>query len=290
MTKISNQEKLNDNISNIDILKESLKNEWYNINHPELTFWTINNSNEEILYTLYRWDSIYYKIENWEAKTMIVTKWFLEWGTAEEFLSYTNNQFIWNELYNRNDIVNWKVKDWAKVIKKDTYEFYKTLIDALFYKSANYRSEYIKRAETWNWREFTNEDIDRFINWRWFKIKEFLYLKQEWLVNDELYNKYLPQVIDNLLEQCADTRYDAFKWEKKMYSVDVQWDKLVAVENAAQDVNEEEIKYYFNKWLISAEVAKKALEIISTRNKRDEEKELIEKNIKDNIGKVKNSI
>jgi len=289
MSNLNNQEVLKENISNIDILKKSLSEEWYNINHPDLYFWEIDKK-ENILYTNYNWDFIYYKVENNKVETLIVVKWFLKSLTAKEFISYTDYELIWNNLYKKEDIVNWNLKEWAIPLKKDSYEFYKAITDAEFYQSANYRSEYIRRAKNWTWREFTDKDLDRFINWRQFKLKEFLYLKQEWLINNELYNKYLPQVVDNLLEQCADTRYDVFKWEKQMYSVEIQWNKLVAVEDAAQDINEEEIKYYFDNWFISAEIARKALDIIVIRKKRDKEKESIKKSVKNDLDRNKENV
>lgn len=260
-------------LSNLDILKQDMINEWISISDKD--FWEFSINWKVIVFAIKNDNPSYCIIENWIVKWLLNQKWLDKYWKINEYISYTDYVRIWKYFYNKQDIINWRPKDWVEKINPKSEEYYYMLSDISFYDNAFYRSEIIKRAENWKWWEFIEKYIDDYVNWRNIKLKEFLYLKQEWLINDDLYSKYLPQVIDNLLEQCADTRYDVFKWEKDVWSVEVRWDKLVAVENAAQDIWEEEIKFYYQKWYISWDVAKKALNIIEARKRRDTEKEKV---------------
>jgi hypothetical protein len=102
-----------------------------------------------------------------------------------------------------------------------------------------------------------------------------------------MYKKYLPIIISKLEEQASDTRYDIFALEWEFWRVEIKWTKLVAVEKSETDITEEEVKYYFENNYIDWNQAKKLIEIIRIKQKKEEEKKKIKQNTHSNLEQEK---
>lgn len=169
-------------------------------------------------------------------------------------------------MYNKSDILNGKVKKGKKPIDIYSIEYYQIWMDLLFYRNAFTRSEYIKRAHTWNGGLLSDEYLDRLVNRRDFKLKDFLYIWQEKMFNGALYKKYLPIVKSYLPKQCADTRFSVFKGDRGVYSVKMDGKKLIAIEKPAKNIDKEEIEWYFKYGYIDERLKDECLEIIKKRD------------------------
>lgn len=167
-------------------------------------------------------------------------------------------------MYKKSDVINGKIKDGSKSIDVYSEEYYQIWKDLDFYKDATHRSEFVRRAETWV-NSLDEETVENLTVYTFLKLKEFLYLRQMKMINDELYKKYLPIVISHLPTQCADTRYSVFEGEKFVFSVGYDGDKLKAVYKAAKNIDQEEIEWYFKYGYIDKKLKDKCLDIIKKR-------------------------
>lgn len=225
----------------------------------------------------------YRQIIDWKVKNYLnIREWLKKTPLFKDMLRYTWYEFIWEKLYKKSDIKDWSPNQWAKEVDIFSMEYFNVMNDTNFYIDSFYKSEMVRRAENWN-EEYSEDEINRLIKYNKIRLKDFLYFRQEWRINDEMYKKYLPVIKSKLLEQCADTRYDVFKWEWTVFSVVIEGKNLKAENIADIDVTENEIKYYFENWYIDADLSKKAIEIIQAKAKREAEEDRIRSGTKERI-------
>lgn len=265
---IANENLENNNLtSNEKIILQDIINSWVNIKEvnievKELENWIIAVKSKWTLHS-------YRKVVNWEVENYLnIKNWLKKNKLFSDMLRYTWYEFVWEKLYKQEDLKNWVANPEAKEIDMNSLEYFKVMDNTYFFDWCFYKNEYVRRSRTWE-GEFDEKTISNLVNYRNIRLKDFLYFKQVWRINDEMYKKYLPIVKWNLLEQCADTRYDVFEWEDLFYSVDISGKELKAASKAETDVKENEIKFYFENWYIDAKIAKKALEIIKLKEERE---------------------
>ncbi len=283
-----NQEILKENslTKNEKIILDEIINDWIDIKEKDIKVKELKNG---LVMVSSKWQVFAYRyLKNKEIITYLnIRDWVTKSPLFYDMLRYTWYRYIKDKLYKKEDIILWRPKEWAKEIDIFSIEFFNVMDDTNFYIDAFYNSETIRRAEKWESWAYNEQEMSLdFETWN-FRLKDFLYLRQCKMIDDKMYKKYLPIIISKLEEQASDTRYDIFALEWEFWRVEIKWTKLVAVEKSETDITEEEVKYYFENNYIDWNQAKKLIEIIRIKQKKEEEKKKIKQNTHSNLEQEK---
>ncbi len=267
---------------NEKIILDEIINDWVDIKTKDIKVKELQNW---LIAISSKWQIFAYRyLEDGQIKNYLnIRDWIVQDPLFYDMIRYTWYRYINNKLYKNEDVVLWRPKEWSKEIDIFSQEFFKVMDDTSFYSDLFSNSEFIRRAEKWETWVLTEQEMNlNFERWN-FRLKDFLYLRQCKMIGDKMYKKYLPIIISKLEGQASDTRYDIFAREWEFWRVEIKWTKLVAVEKSETDITEEEVKYYFENKYINANQAKKIIEIIRIKQKKEEEKKEIKKNTQSNL-------
>ncbi len=239
----------------IELMKQYLLNNvWFT--EQELTMvkfdviwniWVIINS---------KWNvNSLYKYSNWKAEYYTN----LPWLETDVDLPFAQKK-SWYELK------DWKLsKNWQEILQflnnwRVNSEFVKWIDDLSFYSEAQITFWLMKSVVEWDKIEFSTKWMHLSIV-RWImRIKDIMYFASKWYVPEKDFEKLLVRAIQELPNQCSDTRFNNLVlWER-------DWKKVMMV------VTKEELDEYLKptKWepLITQKMYDDCLRRIEARDRK----------------------
>lgn len=206
------------------------------------------------------WNITYYI--NW-SNDVLVTLWniwesplFKQWLLLSWFIETKDDKWVYH-LYRIREI-NWKdypswilsliwwdlskisITKWEEV-DKYSEEYYNAWVDISFYVWYIAIGSLKRPPLKWDklvmvWNDF----LDACISDKVLRIKDLLFFKERWDIDKDIYDKLLPKVVNLLLWQIWDKRFD------------MVWDP----------VTKEELDWYFKEWYITKEYYLQCIELM----------------------------
>lgn len=211
----------------INLLKARLEAEWILKKLPNLKIhsiwnWVLCTEREDNI-------KVFYKYENWKIQPLFNLRSlrddsnFKQAQIESNYMEIKGGNWVY-DLYRINDLKteNWKLIPnlWDKVDRHDI-EYYNAWVNIAFSEDRLAIKQIRDTLETpniiRNWKKYTNEKwhyyVDErllpvFIKSKSIRLKDLASFRNNWQITDEVFQKYLPQVRNLLLEQISDKRFD----------------------------------------------------------------------------------
>lgn len=226
---------------------------------------------------IYKWEpNSFYKYTNWKVEYYTNLPWLLEHTFFYFWLRETWYEFKdwklsknWQEI--PQFITNWNVNP----------EFVKAISDIDFYAEIQDIFWLMKSIDNWKKVEWLDGDSFNFSIIRWVsRIEDVMYFYVKWYLNEEETRKLLLRAIEELPNQCSDTRfYKNWKWEFMWLEVTkieldayLTWTPVTKSLRRWIKLTDEELKRYIDltnwKPLITQKVYDECLRRIEARDKK----------------------
>lgn len=174
--------------------------------------------------------------------------------------SYKNFlSLVWLEEREENWISNiYDVSTWKeRLIIQTSREYLEKFEEIRFIESYIGFNSFISELDKsiWDFWDKSEQTINILLNWKYWRLKDLIKIKK--YIDDELFEEYKPKFIELLFEQI----------------------NMKAFSYVNDEVTEEEIKMYFDKWFIDKETTIRLYNLIIERDELNNKKEEKKKDI-----------